>query len=63
MDKQVQKRLTTQTQVRMEIEEVEHVLLQHLGFKQGLGCDVRWRVSENCVDRVTITATEESEVE
>lgn len=61
MEKRVQKRLTTQTQVCMEIEEVEKIIAKH--FRIGDSADIEWRVSQNCVHGVTITSTEEAEVD
>lgn len=61
MEKHIEKRLTTQTQVCMEVEEVEQIIRQHVGINSDV--DIEWHVSQDCVDRVTITATEECEVE
>ena len=59
MEKQVVKRLRTQTQVRMGIDEVEQIIVKHLGIDAN--ADFEWRVGQGCVFDVTITATEEGE--
>lgn len=67
MRTQTQKRMITMTQTQFDVAEIEGLLVRQLGYDRGClgydrGCTVDWQISENGVDGVTLTHTEERDV-
>jgi len=55
----IQKHKVTRTKIELTSDQLEEVLLAYFGFVKG---DIHWNVSENIIDGVTITHTEELEL-